>query len=219
MSKRGIRIPDPIREFVREQKRIAPDLTHSAIGKMVESKFGVVNRIDRSSVRRLLKEGMVDAAWPTIQEKSPHGILNNGEILREDAALRWSTGRPQQVGDGFILDLGEEIPTEGIRFLQGIQHQWDHPKRWRMTISDNNRIINEVEGTGYIEAKFEETLTARMIGVEIVEPRLPTDRPSATCWAVDNIEIGLANWKYSWLPSIEKRTRHESPCSEIPNID
>ncbi len=219
MSKRGIRIPDPIREFVREQKRIAPDLTHSAIGKMVESKFGVVNRIDRSSVRRILKEGMVDAAWPTIQEKWPHGILNNGEILREDATFRWSTGRPQQVGDGFILDLGEEIPTEGIRLLQGTQHLWDHPKRWNMTISDSVQIIRELGGAGLIEVKLGETLSVRIIGVEIVEPRLPTDRPSATCWAVDNIEIGLANWKYSWLHSIEKRTRHESPCSEIPNID
>lgn len=203
MNKKGIRIPDPIREYVREQKRIAPELTYSAIAKMVESKFGVVNRIDRTSVGRILKEVPVDVAWPTIEEKWPHGILNNGEILRGDEAVRWSTGRPQQVGDAFILDLGEEIPTKGIRFLQGTQHLWDHPKRWHMTISDSLQIIRELGGAGLIEVRLEETLSVCTFAVEIVEPRLPTDRPTATCWAVDNIEVGLADWEYSWLHSIE----------------
>lgn len=210
MSRTGRKISEPIRKFIREQKRIAPGLTQSAIAAMVESKYGADARVDQSSIGRILREGDVVAGGAeirslTISEVWPHGILNNGEILRGDAAMRWSTDGPQQAGDEFLLDRGEEHDARGIRFLQGIQHQWDHPQRWRMTISDNNRIIKEVEGTGNIEVKFEETVSVRIIGVEILEPRLPTDHPPAACWAVDNIEVGPADWEFSLLHTANSR--------------
>ena len=149
--------------------------------------------------------GIDEVPWPTISEEWPHLFLNNGEDLRGIAARRFSTRDPQQAGDEFVLDLGEELDARGVRLLQGTQHQWDHPKRWRMTISDNNRIIEEVEGTGYIEAKFGETVSVRMIGVEILEPRLPTDHPPAACWAVDNIEVGPADWEFGLLHTAKRR--------------
>ena len=159
----------------------------------------IKNATDDSSLDWLLarnkSEGVAvidEVAWPTIPEEWPHGFLNNGEILRGDAAMRWSTDRPQQAGDEFLLDLGKEIPINKIRFLQGIQHQWDHPKRWHMTLSNVHLIIEEIEGAGIIELMLEEAVRLRYIGVDILEPRLPTDHPPADCWAIDNVELGLA---------------------------
>lgn len=210
MSKTGRNISEPIRKFIREQKRIAPGLTQSAIAAMVESKYGADAKVDQSSVGRILREGDVGAGGAvirslTISEVWPHGFLNREEILRGDAAMRWATDRPQQAGDEFLLDLGEEHDVRGIRFLQGILHQWDHPKRWHMTFSDSDRIINEIGGTGYIEAKFEETVSVRMIGVEILEPRLPTDHPPSACWAVDNILIGPADWEFGLMHTVNRK--------------
>ena len=65
-----------------------------------------------------------------------------------------------------------------------------------MTISDSDRIINEIEGAGFIEVKFEQIVMARYIGFDILEPRLPTDHPPAACWAADNIEVGPADWEF-----------------------
>ncbi len=63
-------------------------------------------------------------------------------------------------------------------------------------IFSNNQgtIVKEVEGKGvgltnFIEAELDEPLLVRHIGVIILEPRLPTDHPPATCWAVDNIRL------------------------------
>ena len=160
----------------------------------------IKNATDDSSLDWLLarnkSEGVAvidEVAWPTIPEEWPHGFLNNGEILRGDAAMRWSTDRPQQAGDEFLLDLGEEHDARVIRFLQGIQHQWDHPKRWHMTLSNVYLIIEEIEGAGIIELMLEEAVRLRYIGVDILEPRLPTDLPPARCWAIDNIELYLAD--------------------------
>ena len=125
-----------------------------------------------------------------IPEEWPHGSLSGTkETLRGPAAKRWSTDRPQQVGDDFALNLGQELPLKTIRFLQGTGHQWDHPKRWKMTFSNSRQIIEEVDGNGFIEVERKDPTPVQLIGVIIVEPRLPTDHPPAICWAVDNIVL------------------------------
>jgi hypothetical protein len=62
-----------------------------------------------------------------------------------------------------------------------------------VTFSDSWQIIEEVEGDGFIEVERKESTPVQWIGVVIVAPRLPTDHPPATCWAVDNIELVLAS--------------------------
>jgi hypothetical protein len=58
-----------------------------------------------------------------------------------------------------------------------------------VTFSNSWQIIEEVEGDGFIEVERKESTPVQWIGVVIVEPRLPTDHPPATCWAVDSIEL------------------------------
>ena len=209
MGKQGRRTPEPIREFIIDQKRTSPGLTQAAIATMVQSKYGVDAKIDQSTVGLKIREAIEsgelvvnqagEGAITTgmerfaIPEEWPVGYLNNGEPLRGDAAKRWSTGRPQRVGDEFLLDFGRELPFKGIIFRQGTQHQWDRPKRWHMTLSNVYLIIEEIEGAGIIELMLEEAVRLRYIGVDILEPRLPTDLPPARCWAIDNIELYLAD--------------------------
>ena len=116
-------------------------------------------------------------------------LCTTKDTLHGKDALRWSTNRPQQTGDAFALDLGREPPVRALRFLQGRQRQWDHPKRWQVTFSNAQQIIEEVEGEGFIEVERTEPTPIQWIGVVVLEPRLPTDHHSATCWAVDNIEL------------------------------
>jgi hypothetical protein len=111
------------------------------------------------------------------------------ETLRGEAAVRWVTDRPQQQGDGFSLDLGKEVVVSKVTFLQGIQHQWDYPKRWKVVLCNQYQIVKEEEGAGFIEVESEEPLTIRRIGVTILEPRTPEDHPPSTCWAIDNIVL------------------------------
>jgi hypothetical protein len=126
----------------------------------------------------------------TIPDEWPEGYLRTTkDTLHGKAAMRWTTARPQQAGDEFTLNLGQEVPLKAVRFWQGRQHQWDHPKRWQITFSNNQQIIEEVDGKEFIEVEREESTPVQWIGVVIVEPRLPTDHPPATCWAVDNIEL------------------------------
>jgi hypothetical protein len=126
----------------------------------------------------------------TIPHEWPEGYLcTTKDTLHGKDAMRWSTDRPQEAGDGFSLNLGQEVPLSGIRFLQGTGHQWDYPKRWKMTFSNNRQITQEVEGEGFIEVERKEPTPVQWIGVVIVEPRLPTDHPPATCWAADNIVL------------------------------
>ena len=63
------------------------------------------------------------------------------------------------------------------------------PKRWQMVFQRDARILQEIEGEGFIEVALAQRITAAVIGVNILEPRSPTDHPPASCWAVDNIEI------------------------------
>ncbi len=200
LAKQGKRTPEPIREFVIETYRGEPDLSDRELAERVEAKFGQTSKIDKSTVNRLISGAGLGGrrtkkkprrALPDIPEEWPHGFTSwTNEILRGPAAMRWSTDRPQQAGDEFGLLLKEALSVVRIRFLQGPQHQWDHPKRWRMILSDGDlAIITEVEGEGFIDFRTEERLLVRDIGVIILEPRLPTDHPPATCWAVDNIRL------------------------------
>jgi hypothetical protein len=116
-------------------------------------------------------------------------LCTTKDTLHGKDALRWSTNRPQQTGDAFALDLGREPPVRALRFLQGRQRQWDHPKRWQVTFSNAQQIIEEVEGEGFIEVERTEPTPIQWIGVVVLEPRLPTDHPPSSCWAVDNIEF------------------------------
>jgi hypothetical protein len=126
----------------------------------------------------------------TIPLEQVEGYLcTTKDTLHGKDALRWSTDRPQQTGDEFTLNLGRELPIKALRFLQGRQRQWDRPKRWQVTFSSNRQIIEEVEGEGFIEVERMEPTPIQWIGVVVLEPRLPTDRPPSSCWAVDNIEL------------------------------
>ena len=154
-----------------------------------------VQRLRDDYVDHLAKDDVL----PSIQEDWPHGYLSGTEeILRGDAALRWATERPQQPGDEFSMDLGTEKPLKTMRFIQGPKHLWDFPKHWSVILADENKIVWEVDGgestgvkplRGFIEVDLEETMKIRTIGVTILQPRLLTDRPPATCWAVDKIEL------------------------------
>lgn len=131
-----------------------------------------------------------DDVFRPIPEVWPHGFFSGDKkILRGETAKRWSTDRPQQTGDDFTLDLGQEFPLHSVRFLQGPEHQWDRPKLWKVVLSDETKIVCEIESDGFIEFELEETVEIRRIGVIILQPRMPTDLPPATCWAVDNIEL------------------------------
>lgn len=145
---------------------------------------------DPRTVKKVLGIGQ---RAPTLlaAEAWPHGHLSTRpkDVLRGDDAGRWTSGTPQQAGDDFVLELGEERQIESVTFRQGPAHQWDRPKLWRMTLQGNTRILEEVEGGGIIEVVLPQPLAVRTIAVEILEPRLATDHPPATCWAADNIEI------------------------------
>ena len=128
----------------------------------------------------------------SIPDEWPEGSLcTTKDTLHGKEAMRWSTGRPQQARDEFGLNLGQPVPLKAIWFLQGRQHQWDHPKRWKMIFSNDRQIIEEVDGEGFIEVERKEPTPVQWIGVVVIEPRLPTDHPPATCWAVNNIELDL----------------------------
>jgi hypothetical protein len=60
-----------------------------------------------------------------------------------------------------------------------------------MIFSDDRQIIEEVDGGGFIEVERKEPTPVQWIGVVVIEPRLPTDHPPATCWAVNNIKLDL----------------------------
>lgn len=171
----------------RESRRMArlhaeEQLTVAQITKLTQR--------DPRTVKKVLGTGQ---RAPTLlaAEAWPHGHLSTRpkDVLRGDDASRWTSGRPQQAGDGFVLQFGEDRSIKSVRFLQGQGHQWDCPKRWRMTFQRDTEIVHEVEGEGFIEVALQQPVAVRMIGVDILEPRLPTDHPPATCWAADNIEI------------------------------
>ncbi len=202
--KRGKQTPDFISDFVIATYLGDPTLSGREIAAGVEAEFGPETSIDKTTVTRIIKRAGLGGHRTNqprrrlfeIPERWPHGFLTGTkETLRGPAATRWSTDRPQQPGDDFGLDLGQEVPIRSIKFLQGTQHQWDHPKGWQMIFSNNQgTIVKEVEGKGvgltnFIEAELDEPLLVRHIGVVILEPRLPTDHPPATCWAVDNIRL------------------------------
>ena len=145
---------------------------------------------DPRTVRKLLGIKL-DPQSLLAAEQWPHGHLSTRpkDVLRGDDAGRWTSGRPQQAGDGFVLELSEARPIKYVRFLQGPAHQWDYPKRWQMTFQSDNQIVHEEVGEGLIQVALEQPVTAGVIAVKILEPRLLTDRPPASCWAADNIEI------------------------------
>ena len=59
-----------------------------------------------------------------------------------------------------------------------------------MIISDENGVVIEViEGEGFIHCELENQKKVRYIDVSILKPRLSSDKPPATCWAVDNIRL------------------------------
>jgi hypothetical protein len=126
-----------------------------------------------------------------IPEVWPHGLLSwRKETLRGEEAVRRVTERSQQQGDGLWLDLGKEVVVRRVTFLQGIQHQWDYPKRWKVVLCDQYQIVKEEEGGGFIDVTLEEPLSIRRISVTILEPRTLEDHPPSTCWAIDNIVLG-----------------------------
>ena len=172
---------------------IADEAKYSATSAYVQKLF-LFWQAWRNEKRQLIPNGIGGTSGNNvlrpIPEEWPHGFLTGTkETLRGPAAMRWSTARPQQVGDEFTLDLGQEVPLKAIQFLQGTGHQWDCPKRWKMTFSNNRQIIEEVEGEGFVEVERNNPTPIQWIGVVIVEPRLPTDHLPATCWAIDNIEL------------------------------
>ena len=58
-----------------------------------------------------------------------------------------------------------------------------------MTFQGNTQILDQEEGEDIIEVVLAQPVAVRMIAVEILEPRLPTAHPPASCWAADDIEI------------------------------
>ena len=198
MGKQGVRTPEPVRRFITETDRNAPELTNQQIADRVAGNFGPASKIDRGTVGRIRnKSGGIHPPAKgggdgrLIPEVWPHGFLSgNKETMRGEAAVRWTTDRPQQRDDSFWLKLGKEVLLKRVRFLQGRQRQWDHPKRWRVVLCDRNQIVLEEEGEGFIDVELEEPLSICDIGVTILEPRNPEDHPPSTCWAVDNIELG-----------------------------
>ena len=199
MGKQGVRTPEPIRRFIVETDRNAPDLTNQQIADRVAGSFGPASKLDRATVGRIRNKAgsgnhrpaQDDASGRMIPEVWPHGFLNGSkETLRGEAAVRWVTDRPQQQDDGFWLDLGKEVVVRKITFLQGSQRQWDYPKRWKVVLCNQYQIVKEEEGVGFIEVESEEPLTICRIGVTILEPRTPEDHPPSTCWALDNIVLG-----------------------------
>ena len=197
VSKQGELTPEAVRRFIIETKRDAPGLTYAQIALGVAGKFGSERKVDRSTVGRILRKSgfsghrpSTDAVLPTIPEVWPKGFLSrNKETMRGEAALRWTTDGPQQPNEEFTLDLGTEMPLRSVKFLQGLQHQWDCPKVWKVVLSDEKQIVWEVDGERIIEVELDEPVPIRWIGVVIVQPRMATDHPPATCWAVDNIEL------------------------------
>ena len=109
--------------------------------------------------------------------------------MRGDAALRWTTNRSQQTGDDFTLDLGQELPLKEMKFIQGLQHQWDRPERWRVILSEDKEIVRQLDGEGFIEVELAEPVPIRFVAVVILEPRTLASHPQATCWAVDKIKL------------------------------
>ena len=194
MGKQGVKTPEPIRRFIVETDQNAPDLTNQQIADRIAGSFGSASKVDRATVGRIRNKAGSGHRRPTgriIPEIWPHGFLSGSkETLRGESAVRWATNRPQQKGDGFWLDLGKEVVVRKITFLQGIQRQWDYPKRWKVVLCDKHQIVKEVEGAGFIEVDLEEPLSICNIGVTILEPRTPEDHPPSTCWAIDNIVLG-----------------------------
>ena len=199
MGKQGVRTPEPIRRFIVETDQNAPDLTNQQIADRIAGSFGPASKVDRATVGRIRNKAGAGHRRPAqdgpigrmISENWPHGFLSGSkETLRGDSAVRWVTDRPQQQDDGFWLDLGKEVVVRKITFLQGIQRQWDYPKRWKVVLCDKHQIVKEVEGAGFIEVDLEEPLSICNIGVTILEPRTPEDHPPSTCWALDNIVLG-----------------------------
>jgi hypothetical protein len=199
MGKQGVRTPKPIRRFIIEIDRNAPGLTNQQIADRVAASFGPASKLDRGTVGRIRNKagsavrssGKDYNSGQMIPEVWPQGFLStNKECLRGEAAVRWVTHRPQQRGDGFWLELGEEILLKSLKFLQGRQHQWDHPKRWKLELWSPFEIVREEEGEGFIEVDFEEPLSVCNLGVTILEPRTSQDHPPSTCWAIDNIMRG-----------------------------
>ena len=194
MGKQGVKTPEPIRRFIVETDRNAPDLTNQQIADRIAGSFGSASKVDRATVGRIRNKAGSGHRRPTgriIPEIWPHGFLSGSkETLRGESAVRWVTDRPQQKDDEFCLDLGKEVVVRKITFLQGIQRQWDYPKRWKVVLCDKHQIVKEVEGAGFIEVDLEEPLSICNIGVTILEPRTPEDHPPSTCWALDNIVLG-----------------------------
>ena len=198
MGKQGVRTPDPIKRFIVETDRNAPELTNQQIADRVASRFGPASKLDRATVGRLRNKSGAGRRSPAqddpsgriIPEVWPHGFLNGSkETLRGEAAVRWVTDRPQQRGDGFSLDLGKEVVVREVKFLQGTQRQWDYPKRWKVVFCDKYQIVKEEEGVGFIEVELAKPLSICRINVTILEPRTPEDHPPSTCWAIDNIVL------------------------------
>ncbi len=199
MGKQGVKTPEPIRRFIVETDQNAPDLTNQQIADRIAGSFGSASKVDRATVGRIRNKAGAGHRRPAqdgptgrmISEIWPHGFLSGSkETLRGESAVRWVTDRPQQKDDEFCLDLGKEVVVRKITFLQGIQRQWDYPKRWKVVLCDKHQIVKEVEGAGFIEVDLEEPLSICNIGVTILEPRTPEDHPPSTCWAIDNIVLG-----------------------------
>jgi len=181
---RGRRTDGVSKREITEMKRLylKEKLTAPEIGRRMKR--------DPRTVKKHLGIGE-DAPSLLGGEEWPHGELSaeKGTILRGKDAGRWATSAPQQIGEDFFLDFGKERKVRNVRFLQGLAHQWDYPKRWRMILQGDAKIVKEVEGTGPVGIKLEEPLQIRYLSVVILEPRLPNDHPPATCWAADNIEV------------------------------
>ena len=126
MAKKGLPIPDAIRQFVLETKQNAPGLAHRQIADKVEEKFGEGGKIDKTSVGRILKEagfagryqipvgapqtqkhrdGLTDEARSLgSEQKGPtHGGLDG--VLVEVSQRQFGKGWPSGLGDTYYWVL------------------------------------------------------------------------------------------------------------------
>ncbi len=115
MAKKGVKTPEPIRQFVFETKTNAPGLTDRQIVDRVVERFGEEGRIDKSTVQRLVKglygELYTSTEDPGQAERSGHwrALRSVAKTLKGQiyAPLPQLLGFPWQIGDwNGALEIG-----------------------------------------------------------------------------------------------------------------
>jgi len=144
--------------------------------------------------------------WPS-RAKWKGILLNSLPPLIGQSSTNWRTGRPQQIGDSFLLDMGKERLIDKIEFRRGDWSAIEYPICWAVTLQGKNIILPNWERRQYREVAFGRNINielerperVRMIAIEIVEPR-----PNSH-WAVGNIGIReirlrltLLHFELSW---------------------